>query len=151
MIGGTAFTANGATNFYSGYENGDSTGVTGLKGCYSAPPEGTIDLPGAIILPESGSAILNTQGLEDMVDEVRLLVLVANVTPEAEYPNLLPFRDNIPVQLRKFMTLNQTASVSSAFMNGYKAGTVTWAGDTFYGLDCKIRIQRYLTGVTYIP
>src|SRR5467141_3625414 len=90
-IGGTQYAVGTNPHLYSGYLTGDSTGISGIHGCYSVPPETVQEPPLGILLP--GSFTINSdrardiliQGEEYNIDDVHLLLLVRRNDAKTQY------------------------------------------------------------------
>ena len=152
IVGGTQPDATGQPYFYSGVQKGDSTGISGIKGCYSMPPESVnCDVPFAVILLDSGTdgsdfrgGDLLTQGTLFKQDFLKLQICVGRTQPAYQQDTMVDFRDAIPNALAGKLTLNSTATVFDAFPQSYKFGVVTWAGTPYDTLEFRIRVRRWV-------
>ena len=152
IVGGTQPDATNKKFFYSGAQVGDSTGIAGIKGCFSAPPL-TIDCdtPFAIVLMGTGTDGSDfrggsnlTQGTLFKQDMVRLQICTGLTDPENQYDVLMDFRDLVPSTLAGKLTLNSTATVFDAFPQDYKFANVTWAATEYMCLEFHIRVRRWV-------
>ena len=152
IVGGTQPDATHQKFFYSGAQVGDSTGISGIKGCYSAPPLSiNCDTPFAVVLMGTGTdgsdfkgGDLLTQGTLFKQDYVKLQICTGLTDSENQYDVLMDFRDLIPSTLAGKLTLNSTATVFDAFPQDYKFGNVTWAGTEYQSLEFRIRVRRWV-------
>lgn len=161
VIGGTAPDPANRPRWFSGYEVGDSTGVSGMIGCYSAAQAqlsaaGGGPVGGALGVVLNGTGNLDYPGSEDSLgpsqmyefDNLRLLVLIPRADPETEDALVTPFRDTIPAALRSHTTLFASANVSQAAASSWRPIALTWGDGHFIGWDFSIRVFR-VTNVTY--
>ncbi len=159
-IGGTQPDVTGNPHFYSGYVKGDATGISGIHGCYSVPPETVQEPPLGILLP--GSFQVNPdrprdlliQGEEYQIDDVHLLLLVRRNDAKTQYANLNPFRDSVPAALRAATQLGNPSLISGQSLlqvwpSSGRAGVFRWANTQLIGWDFTIRIARMIQA-TYV-
>ena len=152
IVGGTQPDATGQPFFYSGAQKGDSTGISGIKGCYSAPPLSiNCDTPFAVVFMGAGTDGSDfrggsnlTQGTLFKQDMVKLQICTGLTSPNYQYDTLMDFRDTIPNTLAGKLTLNSTATVFDAFPQDYRFANVEWAGTTYMCLEFHIRVRRWV-------
>lgn len=149
VVGGTQ--SPNDPHFWSGAMAQDQTGVAGLTGCYSSPPEDIQALPVAIVMvPDQFTAELVSQGEEDNVDDVRLLVLVGIYFREAQFAQLTPFRDLVPAAFRAHMQLFGSNKGTWAFISHGRSGTYEYGKTAYLAWEFTVRVTRMLA-VTYNP
>lgn len=144
VAGGTQPDPFGKPYWYSGKDTGDSTGVTGLSGCWAVPDETLADTPIGLVLPGSWrlpNDIL-TQGMEYNEDDVILHVLVNRSPIQAQLAILAPFRDSVPVAFRGHMTAFGVADALALFASSGRFIEQEWGGQEYLGLEFTIRVQR---------
>ena len=157
IVGGTQPDATNQKYFYSGAQVGDGSGISGIKGCFSAPPLSiNCDTPFAVVLLGSGSDGSDFRGGANLYqgtllkqDFVRLQICTGLSDSENQYDALIGFRDTVPTTLAGKMTLNSTSNVLDAFPQDYKFANVTWAGTEYMCLEFRIRVRRDVAGQTY--
>lgn len=153
IVGGTQPDATAQPFFYSGAQKGDSTGISGIRGCYSAPPLSiNCDTPFAVVLMGTGTdgadfrgSGMLMQGENFPVDLVKLQICTGLTDSENQYDALMAFRDLVPSTFAGKLSLNSTATVLDAFPQDYKFGNVTWAGTEYMALEFRIRVRRQIT------
>lgn len=153
IVGGTQPDTVKQPFFYSGAQKGDSTGISGIKGCYSAPPLSiNCDTPFAVVLLGTGTdgsdfrgGTVLMQGENFPQDMVRLQICTGLTDPENQYNTLMDFRDVVPATFAGKLSLNSTATVLDAFPQDYKFAHVTWAGTEYMCLEFRIRVRRQIT------
>lgn len=150
LVGGTAPDPAGSPHFYSGAQVGDGTGVSGIAGCYSIPPETLPDPPIAILLPENftlqGPAHAGQlmQGNEDNEDHIRIWLLLWRNDLPTQYANLVPFRDSVPALFRSHMQLGALINIDAFIVAGH-TGVMKWAGVEYLGWEFVLRIRQLLS------
>ena len=153
IVGGTQPDATNQPYFYSGVQKGDGTGIAGIKGCYSAPPENvSCDVPFAVVLMGTGTDGSDFRGGSTLMygenfpqDMIRLQICVGRTQPEYQYDKLMDFRDLVPATFAGKLQLNATATVLDAFPQDYKFAHVTWGGTEYMCLEFRIRVRRQIT------
>jgi hypothetical protein len=146
-------------HFYSGYKAQDGSGVAGIHGCYSVPPESIQEPPLAVILP--GAFTVNSdkardllvQGEEYNVDNLKLFLFVRNNDSKTQFANLNPFRDLIPTVFRAATQLGNASLISGqsilqVWCADGRPGVFTYAGTSLIGWEYTLRVIRMLA-VTY--
>ena len=151
VIGGTAPDATNRPRWFSGVAAGDGTGIAGLNGCYSIPPDGAAqDPPIAVLIPDTGSypGIL-VQGGQERIDNVRLIVVVPRNSPETQIPTLMSIADAVPSAFQAHMTAYSAANVMSVYPVRWRllAG-YNWSGEEHLALEYLLEVRRY-AAVTY--
>src|SRR5438093_7033151 len=117
-VGGTRPDATGNPHLYSGYLTGDATGLAGLHGCYSVPPETIQEPPLGIVMPGSFSVNsdrakdLLMQGEEYNVDDLTLMLLIRRNDAKTQFAVLNPFRDSVPAIFRAATQLGNPRLIS---------------------------------------
>jgi hypothetical protein len=149
VVGG-AKTTNDPHFFSGAIMDGGTTGVAGLTGCYSSPPEGIQALPVGIVLSDNFKADLASLGEEDNEDFVHVLILVAPFIAETQRALLMPYRDTVPAAFRAQMQLYDTTKALDAFITEGHTGVYDWGGIGYLAWDFTIRVRR-MVGVTYVP
>jgi hypothetical protein len=153
LIGGTQPDPVGSPHFYSGVQVGDGTGVAGIQGCYSIPPETLPDPPIAVLWPDKFEAMGPAhagqlmQGNEDNQDDIYLWVLLWRNDLPTQYAAMVQYRDSIPALFRQHMQLGGLVNID-AFVIAGRTGTMKWENDTYLGWEFTLRI-RQLYSVTY--
>lgn len=150
-----------ATNphFYSGYKNGDSTGIAGIHGCYSVPPATIQEPPLGVLFPgpftvnSDRAKDLLVQGEEYNVDAIRLIVFVRNNDPKTQFANLNPFRDSLPAAIRAATQLGNPSliagqSILQVWVGGGQPGVFVYAATPYIGWEFTIKVARMMA-VTY--
>src|SRR5690348_13482878 len=107
VVGGTV-NPNDAT-FFSGNLAGDSTGVAGVKGCFSVKPDNLQTTPVGVLIPDTFTQSDPLQGEQNNEDWVTLVLYVARYDAKAQGALLNSFRDLIPAAFHSHMTAFGTA------------------------------------------
>ena len=147
VVGGTAPDSTNRPRWFSGAQTGDSTGVAGIKGCYSAPPETIQDVPTGLVMPLSfivPNSIL-TQGEEYNEDLIRLVLFVARNDPQTQWATLAPYRDTVAAAFRSHLQLFASLNVLDASLVNGKSGILDWGGTPYLVWDMTIRVRRMFT------
>lgn len=153
LVGGTAPDPINSPYFFSGSQVGDNTGIAGIAGCYSIPPETLPDPPIGIVIPEnftlqgpahSGQLM---QGNEDNEDHIRIWVLLWRNDAPTQYANLIPFRDGVPALFRAHMQLGGLVNIDAFIVAGHSA-VMKWNGTEYLGWEFILRVRQLLS-VTY--
>lgn len=169
IVGGTQATdINGPiAHFFSGYKQGDGTGLANLHGCWSVPPAVVNDTPMALLLtdtfqvegPEQKEVFI--PGNEWNVDSIRLQILVALSDHPTAWALLAPYRDGVTSLFNSHMRLSSTAwpvqsdgsafpfTLTSKIVDG-KAGTFVYADTEYVGWEMTLRVWRMLQPI-YTP
>jgi hypothetical protein len=153
LIGGSQPDPVGSPHFYSGVQVGDGTGVAGIQGAYSIPPETLPDPPVALLFPSSFSAGGPAhagqlmQGNEDNEDLVNIWVLLWRNDLPTQYAAMVQYRDSIPALFRQHMQLSGLVNIDAFIVHGHTA-TMAWESDTYLGWEFTLRV-RQLYSVTY--
>lgn len=153
IIGGTVSAVN--PTFFSGplanAGAGDGTGITGLTGCYSAAPDSLQSFPVAIVLGDKFTAELASEGEEDNVDNVRVLLLIAPFVSESQTVLLTPYRDSVPVAFRARMQGFTGPNAMDFFVTSGQQGVYSWAAgaEQYIGWEFIVRVRRMLA-VQYV-
>jgi hypothetical protein len=156
VVGGNQPEPGTNPHFYSGYNNQqDGTGIAGLHGCYSVPPETIQEPPLGVILP--GSFTVNSekqrdllvQGEEYNVDNLKLFIFVRNTDSKTEFANLTPFRDSVPAAFRAATQLGNPnliagQSLLQVWCADGRPGVFTWGGTTLIGWEFTLRVLRMI-------
>lgn len=153
LIGGTQPNPIGSPHFYSGLQVGDNTGVAGIAGCYSIPPETLPDPPVALLYPSSFDAMGPAhagqlmQGNEDNQDDITIWVLLWRNDLPTQYAAMVPFRDSIPALFRQHMQLGGLINIDAFIIHGH-TGRMVHEAVEYIGWEFTLRI-RQLYSVTY--
>src|SRR5437588_1839877 len=94
VIGGTVSTQDG--HFFSAALVGDSSGIAGVKGCWSVKPRNLQATPIAVLIPDSFAAEYPLQGEQQAVDWVTCVLYVARQEEASAAALLNSFRDAFP-------------------------------------------------------
>ena len=141
VIGGTVSAKD--AHFFSGDLAGDSTGIAGIKGCYSNIPLGIQTTPVGIVYVDMFDVQIAFQGEELNTDTIRLLILIA---PDEHRSRLsgtaTPFRDSVMTAIRANMTFLSTPNVLGPTRISGKAGVHEWGGIPYIAWDFTLRIER---------
>jgi hypothetical protein len=159
VVGGTQSDSTTNPHFYSGYKSQDGTGIAGIHGCYSVPPEVIGDPPIGVIVPgkftvnSDRTRDLLTMGEEYNVDDLKLFLFVRNNDSKTQYANLNPFRDSVPAAFRAATQLGNAGLIAGqqilqVWCSDGRAGVFTWAGTSLIGWEFNLRVIRTLM-VTY--
>lgn len=148
MVGGTAPDPTNNPHWFSGSTAGDGTGVAGIAGCYSVPPETLPDPPIGVLTPERFHAMgperdILIQGEEFNEDHIRISLLLWRNDLPTQYANLINYRDSVPAVFRSHMQLGGTVNLD-AFITEGRTGLVTWGGTEYIGWEFQLRIRRLL-------
>lgn len=170
ILGGTqAVDGNGGliAHFYSGVKAADGTGLTGIQGCWSSPPNVPMDTPVALLLPGPFKVEgpehpeIFIPGNEWNADTIRLQILVSNQDLPTSWALLAPFRDSVATLFNSHMRLSSTAwpvlSDGSAFpftltakvVDGHP-GLIPYAETEYVGWEMTLRVWRMLQPI-YTP
>jgi hypothetical protein len=157
IVGGTQPDATNERYFYSGVQKGDGSGISGINGCFSAPPfVVNCDPPFGVVLLGTGTDGGDLRGPGQLwqgtllkTDMVRLQICVGLTDISNQYDTLIGFRDTVPATLAGKMTLNSTANLIDAFPGDYRFAHVTWASTPYQCLEFHIRVRRDVVGQTY--
>jgi hypothetical protein len=150
VVGGNQPDASGRPYWYSGRDLADGSGVTGLAGCHSLPPEVLETTPVAIVLPGAWVPMTNfpTQGHKVTEDAIRVWVMVGHDDLQSQMAMLVGFRDLVPTAFDSHMQLFNTAGVFTASCAEGQFREEPWAGSAYLVLEFVVRVQRQLA-VTY--
>jgi hypothetical protein len=150
VVGGTVSATD--AHFFSGDKAADGSGVSGLKGCWSEPPDNLQSTPIAYIeIGPFTDALLGGQGKEDAEDEVRIYVLVAPTTLKQQMGVLTPFRDSVPAAFRAHMqgtdknNLDPIPDILDCFITKGSPGIKTYGGTDYLAWDFTCRVRRLLS------
>lgn len=157
IVGGTQPDATNKPYFYSGVQTGDSTGISGIKGCYLGPPESIdCDVPFAVVLLGTGTDGSDFRGGSNLYqgelfkqDYIKLQICVGRTQPQYQFDTLIGYRDTVPTTFAGKMTINSTANVLDVFPQDYRFAEVMWAGTPYMCLEFRLRVRRDVTGQTY--
>jgi hypothetical protein len=158
VVGGTQPDAAHATvpaalqpYWFSGKDTGDASGVAGLAGCSSLPPEVIQATPVGMVLPGPWHPLDATPigGRKFTEDQIHVRVLVGHDDLTAQMARLVPFRDLVPPAFDGHMQLFNSAGVMTAWCADGDFMEVTWGGDVYVALVFIVHVQRALP-VTYV-
>jgi hypothetical protein len=155
LVGGNQPDPQTNPHFYSGYKNQDASGVAGLHGCYSVPPESIQEPPLAVLIPgpfnvnSDKAKDLLVQGEEYNVDNLKLFLFVRNNDSKTQFANLNPFRDLIPAVFRGAVQLGNPAlivgqTILQITCADGRPGVFTYAGTSLIGWEYTLRVIRML-------
>lgn len=165
VVGGTSPDPINRASWYSGDQVGDGSGIIAgsdsngnayptFRGCYSAPQDGLPDTPIGLVLPgpfEVGgprSRDVYVRGVEQNIDDLRLLILVTRQDAQTMFPNLTPYRDLVPAAFAASMTAGGAANVLQAMVRGGKPIVLNWgvgpAAVAYDGWEFTIRVIRLI-------
>ena len=157
VVGGTQPNATTEPFFYSGAQKGDSTGISGLTGCYLGPFD-VINAtpPFAVVMLGSGTAGSDFRGGGGLFqgtlfkqDYVKLQICVGLTEPQKQHDTLIAYVDLVPTAFAAKMTLNSTANMLDAFPEDYRFAQVKWGGTDYMCIEWRIRVRRDVAGQTY--
>jgi len=149
LIGGSQPNAAESPYFYSGVQVGDGTGVQGIQGAYSIPPETLPDPPVALVLPDgfelggTGHREVLMQGNEYNEDEIKIWLLLWRNDAPTQFSSLVPFRDLIPALFRGHMQLNGLTDTDAFVVRGH-VSVMRWAGIDYLGWEFILRVRQVL-------
>lgn len=157
VVGGNAPDAVNRPRWFSGLENGDTSGLQvaygpAFVGCYSAPPESLSDFPVGVVMvgpfeitsAQGGDVYI--QGEEINRDDLRLLILLGRGESESTMTNLNQFRDLVPAAFAAHMGIFATANVLQAFPKGGRPVVYNdWGGNRYVGIQFDIRVIRIIS------
>jgi len=156
VVGGTAPDITNRPRWFSGDQQGDSSGLQVLygpsfKGCYSAPVEAPQDYPIGIVIPgpfevggPSNRDVL-WQGEEYNVDTLQLLIAISKVDLETDFYDMAQYRDLVPAAFASHLSAFSTSSVLQIMCSGGRPRQLTWAGTRYNGLEFDIRAIRMIS------
>ena len=153
LIGGTQPDPTNKPHFFSGFQVGDQTGVAGIQGAYSIPPETLADAPCALLYPASFEAMGPAhagqlmQGNEDNQDDITIWILLHRSDLPTQYALMVPFRDSIPALFRSHMQLNGLVNIDAFIVHGH-TGRLLHEAVEYIGWEFTLRV-RQLYSVTY--
>ena len=161
VVGGTAPDLTNRPRWFSGVDSGDSTGVSGMVGCYSVAKASlsvagggavgsavgmVLNGPGNLHYPASADSLGPSQ--EFTFHNLRLLVLLERGELETEDALMTPFLDSVRAAFRAHTTLFATANVNQAVPSAWRPIALQWGGQPFIGWEFTIRV--FMTAnVTY--
>lgn len=131
--------------WYSGYDTGDSTGVSGLAGCHSLPTEVLGNLPVAMILPDRREPLAEdypVQGEYSREDTIRVRVFAGNNDMQTVMGQLVNVADAVPAAFNAHLELLATQDVMAAICDRCQFLEVEWGGTVYFAIEFTVRVQR---------
>jgi hypothetical protein len=154
VVGGTQPSAGQTTApavlqpyWYSGRDSADGTGVAGLVGCSSLPPEIIQATPVGMVLPGPWHPLEATPigGRKFVEDQIHVRVLVGHDDLTTQMARLVPVRDLVPPAFDGHMQLFNTPGVTTAWCADGDFMEVSWGGNVYVALVFIVHVQRVLT------
>lgn len=131
--------------WYSGFDTGDSSGVSGLAGCHSLPTEVLGNLPVAMILPDKWDPLAEdypVQGEYSREDAIRVRVFAGNNDMQTVMGQLVELADTIPAAFNAHLQLLGTQNVLAAINDRGQFLEVDWGGTVYFAIEFTVRVQR---------
>jgi hypothetical protein len=133
--------------WFSGVDTGDSTGVTGLVGCFSLPMSSLDATPVGMVLPGpwKPEQPFPTQGRKFLEDQVHVRVMTGHDAIGAQMAMLVNFRDLVETAFNQHMQLFGTAGVLAAKCESGDFVEVDLGGTTYLAVEFYVNVQRGLS------
>lgn len=148
VVGGSQPDPSGNIWWFSGKQTGDGTGIAGLEGCYSVPPDSIETVPVGVVIAHEFETTHYMSHKAD-VDRVRLQILVRTNDTRTQIANLNPYRDSVPAAFEQHMQLNASANVWQVLVKSGKTGVFSWGAQNYLGWEFDLTIYRDAS-VTYV-
>lgn len=139
VVGGTVTPAD--SHFYSGDQVQDSTGIAGVKGCYSVKPTNLQSTPVGVIIADRFSAPDPLQGEQEVEDWVKLVLYVAKSDDKNAGALINSFRDLVPTTFHSHMQAFGAANIDVHIASG-QAVLREWGAIRYFAWDFSIRVRR---------
>lgn len=130
--------------WYSGSDVGDSSGVTGLAGCYSLPTEIVGATPVGMVLPSGWNPLERNpfQGFKNRIDDIRVRIMISSGDLMAITAQLVDFADLIPTAFDHNMQLFASTGVGQADCSIGRFLEVEWGGKGYFCVEFTVATLR---------